>query len=63
MNSVTVTLAPRAKHRYVVARDGMELGRLWAAPNGWQATPAGGDTTVHLTREQAVAQIVFGAQK
>lgn len=59
MQDITVTLVPRSKRRYVVARSGVELGRLWAAPNGWQAT-VGDRTTLHLTREQATTQIVFG---
>lgn len=63
LSNVTVTLAPRAKRRYIVTRDGLELGRIVAAPNGWQATPAGGTTSVHLTIEQATVQIVGSYQK
>lgn len=59
MAGVEVTQVPRSKRRYVVTRDGVELGRLWAAPNGWQAT-VGDRTTVHLTREQATIQVVLG---
>lgn len=61
MAGVTVTLARNAKRKYVVAQQGTPVGHLYAAGNGWQATPLGGPTTTHLTIDQATFQVLSAA--
>lgn len=58
MQGVSTMLVRGAKRKYVVTKHSVIIGYLYAAGNGWQATPLGGTTTTHLTEQQATFQLL-----